>query len=276
MIKSETDFEKNFGLKPKLISTYDLIKEKPDTEPRLSDLKPLLADSEYRKKSFEEVREAFIFEYDRDKIAECLSKNEPDEEDFRYLKKLRRLGVILRSNYNFFGQSHLSPEVFVNLISNLGRYNDNYWLGSAKREQSKIYSENVMTNGNIKQVLEIDYADNRNFTEYARGMIFEIKILLKDDVFGAQNFHDLRKKIRICADSLQYAASDNLDSGVHWLFSSMLELSTELGHIHDAVLQKSLRGEGDYHDSNVKIDPSVRERFMALMPYMEKVFGITD
>lgn len=47
-----------------------------------------------------------------------------------------------------------------------------------------------------------------------------------------------------------------------------------MGDQHDVIVEKSLRGEADYDESQVVLALSVSERFNYVRPFLEKVCGV--
>ena len=89
-----------------------------------------------------------------------------------------------------------------------------------------------------------------------------------------KEFHELRKNVRLCADIMQVSAAENYQGGLHWLFSSLLELSVRLGKEHDEYIKRDLKGEIKYKKTKVEVDPHVIENFKRLKPFIKRVMGI--
>ena len=73
---------------------------------------------------------------------------------------------------------------------------------------------------------------------------------------------------------MQVLAAENYGKEPHWLFYSILQLSTELGDSHDELVQQGLQGEIDYHESMVEVNPNVVSEFYKLKPFIKKVYGL--
>ncbi len=259
------------GITPILVSRFDTIKEKPDIAPELSSFESILNTEDFRKHSFEEIREAFLFIFNEEKIRQYLTAREQTQEAFRYLKRVRRFGLILRSNYILLNATHRPPESLYRFLSLLGDYNDHYWLD--KKQNADPLLETL--DGINKLDLAIKMADDREFKKYVDDVLNRIDSLIEKGELPVAEFHELRKNIRSCADLLQVAATENYGGGIHWLFSSVLALSIRLGEQHDELLQKGLRKEIDYGEASVLVDPAIRQEFEKLKPFIKRVVGIS-
>ncbi len=226
MIKGENEYlshteEREQEKEPLLVSRFDSIKNKPDLAPSLDQFGSIFEDQSFREHSFEEVRRAFLFVYDNEKIIASLDSANKTKQDFLYLKKVRRFGLILKAQYQFLSSSHLSPERFHQFFSLLGKANDCFWL-----EEKNEFREKLLHLSSSFQIsdLTIDFADSKSFKIYATETINQIDDLIMRDELTAKDFHMLRKKIRLCADLLQNSATKDFGGNIHWLFASVLSL----------------------------------------------------
>src|SRR3989338_1768012 len=86
---------------PILVSRFTEIRNKPNLEPTIEDFSDIFSNEDNRKHSFEEVKKAFEFIFNKEKFIHSLNK-EPNKESFAYLKQVRRYRVILRDHCRFF------------------------------------------------------------------------------------------------------------------------------------------------------------------------------
>ena len=253
---------------PLTVSYFDRIKEIPDINPEVDDFSAIFDNLEYRQHCFEEIKKSFLFLYDKEKIDKSLNA-EANEEDFLYLKKVRRFGLILREGYCLLGSKHASPEPFFLFIKSLGILNDQYWFSPTKELRKEVSERNI---GNFK--LEDPSIENKAFRKYFEKLLSETKELLNEQTLSMKEFHELRKNVRLCADIMQVSAAENYQGGLHWLFSSLLELSVRLGKEHDEYIKRDLKGEIKYKKTKVEVDPHVIENFKRLKPFIKRVMGI--
>ena len=252
---------------PILITRFEDIREPVDINPTVDDFVSVFDNEEYRKHFFEEAKYSFEFALDKEKFIDNIQQ-EPNKESFKYLKKIRRLGLILKAAYRFVDSGHKcgkSLDVFTRL---LGEFNDSYWVAHSKEKVDEIVD---MIDG---LDFSVDFIDTSDFKEYALDLLSEVEDLLEKNELPIKKFHSLRKKLRNFSNFMQVLAAENYGKASHWLFYSILQLSTELGDAHDDLVQKGLKGEINYHESVVKINPQVATEFKKLKPFIEKVYGL--
>jgi hypothetical protein len=262
--------ETTLDREPILIQRFMDIKTIPDIQPPPSEFAPVLSDESSRQHSFDEAKKAFLYVFDNSKLEQHLRSEDPNEPEFKYLKRIRRIGLILRAQYRFLDASHSTPKPLQDFLSLLGDFNDRYWHPQKKKNGSKLVQalESLEEPG-----LTIDLADKASFDSFATGTGSRIQEALSEPRLPMNKFHDLRKDIRTCADLLSVAASEDYGGKVHWLFASLLALSIELGEMHDEHVQSDLRGEAKYQETVVDINPSIKAEFAKLHPFFEKVIG---
>jgi hypothetical protein len=253
---------------PVLISRFLDIREKPPISPSPEDFSEVFNNEQYRRHSFEEAKKSFDFVFDKNKFIKAI-EGEKSKQNFSYLKQVRRLGLILRASYRFMDSDHECPEDLQQFVSSLGEYNDTYKINPSKELRKNI----IAKLDNIK--FPIDFVDDAEFRRYAKNLLADTEKLLKEKVLPIDEFHTLRKRLRLFADLMQVAAAENYGGNMHWLFHSIIELSSELGRSHDDLTQEGLRGNIDYHTSIVAVDPRVAPDFKKAKPFIKKVCGLT-
>ncbi len=257
-------FETKFSPKPILVARFEEIREKPEIDPVLQDFTEGLGTDKYRQHSFEESEKAFEFVFNKENFIRCVI-NQPSEENFLYLKQVRRFGLVLKANYRFADATHLCDEKFNTFLSLLGIFNDTYWTTPSQ----KVKSDLLDTLGDFR--LSLRPIDNAGFKEYAQNILSDIDALTKESTLTAEKFHTLRKRLRLFSNFLQVAAAEHYGEGLHWLFFQMLELSTKLGKDHDELIQKTINHETVYHEFVFEMNPAIRADFKRLRPFLEKV-----
>ena len=254
--------------KPILVARFEEIRKKPEIDPSLKDFTGDLGTDTYRRYSFEEAEKAFEFVFDREKFIRCVT-DQPSEENFLYLKRVRRFGLILKANYRFANVTHLCDEKFNTFLSLLGVFNDTHWIAPSDKIKSELLN-------NLENfTFSLDPIDDAGFGEYAKSILSDIDALIKEDTLTAEKFHTLRKRFRLFSNFLQVAAAQHYGKEAHWLFFQILGLSTKLGEDHDELIQKTLNHEATYHESVFEVSPAIREDFKRLKPFLEKVFRLS-
>jgi len=252
---------------PILVTRFYDIRESVDLTPTLDDFTNILEDEDHRRHFFEEAKRSFEYVRDREKLIKCLEQ-EPSKENYKYLKNLRRFGLILKAAYRFVDSSHMCTEDLNDFLFLLGKFNDHYWVAHTKEDVRQI----VEKFDHIK--FPIDYISTKKFKEYAEKLLDDIEKLFGNRELKIRKFHSLRKKIRTFSNFMQVLAAENCGKEPHWLFYSLLSISTELGDKHDELLQKGLEGEIEYHDSVVELNPKTAEEFTKLKPFIKKMCGL--
>jgi hypothetical protein len=251
---------------PILVTRFQEIRQIPERSPNIEDFQSIFEDEQYRVHCFQEALNAFKYVYNKEKLDNYIQA-EPSKEGAKYLKQVRRYGLILKATYNFFDSEHQCPENLNSFLKNLGRYNDNYWLPESHRNDVQLAELSSLD-------MELNLAPTEEFKEHVKTTLSHIEWSFDQPVLSVENFHKLRKKIRLCANFMQVTAAEYYQQDLHWLFASLHEISDRLGKEHDELVQKGLMKEIDYHISEMEIEPADKEDFARLKPYIQKVVGI--
>jgi hypothetical protein len=252
---------------PVLVRNFLAIREAPQMEPELEKFPVSFEDSAYREHAFDEAKKSFDFILDKAEFIERI-KQESSRENLKYLKRVRRYGLILRALYQFMDAEHKCEKNLQRFLSLLGTYNDSY----------KIAPDDSLRNEILENMdgidFSIDFVDTENFKEYVADKLSRIEDLLEEQALPVNKFHYLRKRLRAFADIMQVAAAEDFGGNMHWLFHSIIELSSKLGKEHDILVQAGLTGESKYDDAVIKVDKKAASEFKRIMPFIEKACGI--
>ncbi|MBI5221009.1 MAG: hypothetical protein HY978_04235 [Candidatus Liptonbacteria bacterium] len=82
-----------------------------------------------------------------------------------------------------------------------------------------------------------------------------------------EDFHKLRRRIRLFQGILQVPAAENVGHVQHWLFFCLRQLSVRLGEIHDEYLRCRL-------DTPVPLENWVADQYLSAEPYLKASFKI--
>lgn len=252
---------------PILVSRFTEIRNKPNLEPTIEDFSDIFSNEDNRKHSFEEVKKAFEFIFNKEKFIHSLNK-EPNKESFAYLKQVRRYRVILRDHCRFFSSKHKSAEALNKFLYFLGQCNDRYWVVQSE----EIKQETIIHIDNIEFPIEFD--DTDGFIRHIVNELSEIQEIFKEKKLPVATFHLLRKKIRLFGNLVQIPALENLRKSQHWLCSSLFEISKEMGDQHDDLVAKGLSGEIDYDQAVLEVSSRILSEFERLKPFIEKICGL--
>ncbi len=250
-----------------LLTYFERIKRKPNISPSLNGLSDVFS-KKYRRHCFNEARRAFFLFLSKRKVERFL-KCKPSRDRGKYLKKVRRLGIILIVMYIFFDKTHKCPKNLGKFLTELGRYNDRYWIDNSNGSGVHLSIAKL----NFRE-MTLNPASNKDVKKYASRRLSRIRKSLERTKFLAQEFHVLRKNVRSFASLLQVAAAENHRGSLHWLFVSLLNLSSELGDKHDKLVVCDLQGKAEYHLSTVTIGKTFFRRFKRIDPFIKKVLGL--
>lgn len=257
----------NTKSEPILVTRFSDIRKRPEVNPTEDDFEDIFGSEGYREHCFEEAKKAFEFVFDRDKFILNI-KSEPNEESFSYLKKVRRYGLVLKAAYRFCDISHRCGEALNHFLFLLGEYNDSYWLSPKSEIRDEILN-------NLDDFdLSVNLIDTEKFKEYTKSILSQAETLSQETKLHMEEFHRLRKRLRLLSNFMQVAAAENCGGDLHWLFYSIFRLSAQLGDIHDDYVQKGLRGEIEYKELSVEVDPNIARKFNELKPLIEKVCAL--
>ncbi len=252
---------------PVLVKNFDAIRVRPNIHPKPEDFSDNFSSLENRQHVFKESRKSFEFVFSKDKFVEHINKPF-NKESFRYLKQVRRFGLILRAVYRFLDKKHTTVEKLQKFISLLGKYNDSYEL----LPPEDLKQELLDCLDGIE--FPVDFVDTKEFHEYTRNLITETENLATKTVLPIEDFHTLRKRLRMLADLLQVSAAEDLGGNTHWLFHSIIDISSELGQEHDEIVQRSLTKKINYADQKIKLGPRIAPDFQKIKPYLQKICGL--
>lgn len=253
--------------KPILVSRFGDIRKKPEINPTIGNFSDIFSDEQYRQHSFEEAKKSFEFIFDKKKVVYHLNQ-EPNEESFSYLKLVRRYGLVLGDIYRFVNSSHMRAEKLHQFLGFLGKYNDSYWVSVSNEAKQGVID-------NLDDIeFPINFASTPEFKEYTTRILSDVKMFLGERVLSIDRFHALRKRFRSLADFLQIAAAEDYGGNLHYLFYSVIELSSEMGKQHDDLVERKLRGEIDYEKSTLEVNPHIVSEFARIEPFIKRVCGL--
>ncbi len=262
-----SESELNTDKPPILVENFDILREKPNIKPNLEDCEEIFQPLD-REHYFNEALKAFLYVFDHEKFIQVLT-GQRNAENLAYLKQVRRFGLILKSHYKFFDKAHYAPQNLQDFLQNLGEFNDHYNNSSSDDEVEQTLLVNF-TEGDF----EFDADDGEGFKKYVKGIFKSIKSEFKDEVITIEEFHKLRKNIRLFANLLQVPAAENLNSDIHWLFTSLHDIHVRLGQEHDEYVQQHIAQEINYHDTEHELNPKDKKRFKKLKPFIKRAVGI--
>lgn len=219
--------------------------------------------AENRTTLFSLAQESWQSVFEPEVITQSLSEvNQLEVGDFRYIKFIRRFGVVLGSAYRAFDLSHLTPHSLHEFLKSLGKINDAQNTPLLE-EQKKIAAER------LKDLIQdsnqsLDPAPDSSFAAYVDQVLIGIETAARERELPVKTFHTIRKDIRGLMNLLRISLVVDFDEMRFGTFKYLLDLNRKLGEDHDLVIARSLRGEVDYDSSQLPISSDIAERiFMA-------------
>ncbi|MCF7833658.1 MAG: hypothetical protein K9L98_00830 [Candidatus Pacebacteria bacterium] len=246
---------------------FHYIKEKPNIQPQESEFSDIFDDPKYREYCFNQAKASFKFVFNKELIKSHLNKS-ANKESLKYLKEIRRYGIILKGVYKFTGDTYKCSDNLKSFLYNLGQYNDTYWISSDKEKSKKVLDSLD------DLVPSINFATTESFREYANKVMSKIDFLVRQQKLNVKQFHDLRKKLRSFADLFQIPASEDLEGKMHWLFSSMIRISFDLGKYHNELVKEKLESNTNLDGKEIILNNNIIEEFAELRPFIVRVCGL--
>lgn len=234
----------------------------------LENISPVFSSKEHLQAYFEEVLQSWQFIYDENKVRKAIQTAE-DEVSQKYLKTVRRYGLVFKASYKFFHHDHYAPDSLQNFVKIIGDFNDH--IHDPKRH---FYALNLLSSNTLAELNSENFTyeatTHEAFIMYVQKTIDDIEGLIDKDILSVIDFHKLRKKIRLIMNVLQIPASNNLDSPVHHLFLIFYKISKQMGDQHDEIVQETIGNPELYSQHTVLISPQIRSDFERAKKYLLK------
>jgi len=186
------------------------------------------------------------------------TSNPPDSEPLRklqmYFKNVRKAGMYLRTTFIFFDQAHEDPERLHTFVWQLGQFNDKFLFPEQSSAHAEILKKQLALNENWAH-FDIRPDSSENVLNVSSFPLYRLRALLESSQLKAEEFHELRKKLRLFANIYTLSAKKSHDVGIQQMKAVLLEINEELGTINDAMVQDEIRGIQPY-DANVLTIPT--------------------
>lgn len=200
-------------------------------------------------------------------LASTVSQRTNLKDARKYLKDLRKAGLMLKSAQRLTDKQRDLPENFDAFLKQLGKVNDSWKFDE--------FTENIKTLLGITQKglelkpfgpLSVEESTNR-----IKFIIKKINTYLDEIKLDITDYHRLRKYLRHIMNLFQLkAALDPKQLPVIQTFQYLRDLSSDLGDIHDNVVHSHLMGQKNYHQSTVELPHKLKERITAFVRALEK------
>ena len=242
------------GVVPLLVSRFEQIRQAPSADVTLENMPIVFGESSYREHCFDEAKNSWLTVFNKEKVLRAVT-SDPKEEYFRYLKDIRKFGLILKSGYRFFGKTHMCPDGLDTFVRNIGRYNDHYWSSSTK---SPFPADTMEALDHLDgESLSISYGTTEEFKAYAEGVFLRIESVLhgRAKSISVRDLHSLRKCVRLFSNIMQVPAAEHVTEPQHLLFHRLYNLSGTLASVRDNQADGTATDQINKDELMVDIDP---------------------
>lgn len=213
--------------------------------------------------TFREAQRAWHYVYHVSTIRSSLQS--PSETSYRYLKLVRKYGLILKAHYKFFHQQHSCPENLYSFLTTLGLHADYYSSPERQPIATKLLNSNL---DSLEAKMPYSTTSPKGYSRYSGSLISEIQLLLEKDTLDIYEFHRFRRRIRLFMNIFQVPAAKFLNSPSHLIFYKLHELSSALGKRHDAILQ--LKITQNITTQTEQLDNETKKEVTTLLPTLSQ------
>lgn len=183
---------------------------------------------------------------------------------FKYFKEVRKAAQYLRTTYLIFDRAHEEPESFHTFVWNLGQLKDTFWIPEKSNAHVSILANLLSFSANWE-----DFTIRPDSIEmilvYAKQPLDRARALVEQGELPAEDFHHLRKKLRLFANIYTLAVKYGRLGKVKEMKDLLVEINDELGDINDEMVNKSLLGEKRYEENVVSLGFSLAQKITALL-----------
>ncbi len=245
--------------KPMLTAYFDGIRNVKSERPDFAEIKPVFASKSYRDHAYREARVLWDYEFNEDKLMQFLEQD-PSDENYIYLKELRKAGLVLKS-MNLFMLKDLEPARSFNVfVTHLGKFNDRYW-----KKGRVSAAEKVKDDLSGIAIARAETRSDEEFIDYCESKLAQMIGLFENQELPEEEFHQLRKDIRAFAQLMLVPAAENPEGPELWIFRSLDKLSGSFG---------KARNDFDKASEVLQVDPKDKEKFMNVLPLLKKSLGL--
>jgi len=185
-------------------------------------------------------------------------------DHFAYIKHTRKFGLILRSAYRMFDNSHEFPGGFGSLLYQMGQVTD------TKRGFKPDYPHSVPEMVKmIRESPDTNYqftpSEPEGFYRQYREVIVTIEQALSKTYLSLDEYHDLRRKrLRHLLNVFQLAGINNMDPEIIGIFGFIHSIDKQIGDQKDCFEELEWSGQ---EVGPIMISPKIRsqlERFIEI------------
>jgi CHAD domain-containing protein len=195
----------------------------------------------------------------------------PNAKDQRYLRKVRRHALVVKTTLDLFGEEKSCPKKFRLFVRTLGQIND---AVSANQMQRAAHHAETIKEWLPRPTTICKIGSTRpGATEKVRRnfdhIVTKIETRLTSRLLPAQDFHDLRKDIRKIFHAIRIydviVPSRRYQQGRRYLHA----LNDQLGELHDKLVLGELAGALRYQKQRVGVSPHFRSAMLRVTKSLE-------
>ncbi|GEM_PF-1984959 len=212
-----------------------------------------------------------IFLENLQKYKKLIAIAEPSEDEraelsaiFKYFKDVRKASQYLRTAYITFDVAHEEPENFHSFVWQLGQLKDTF-----KYPEKSIPHADILAN-----ILSapVSWGENQlrpdaieKILDYARQPLDRARTLIQEETLSAEDFHHLRKKLRVFSIIYTLAVKYGRLGKVKEMKELLVKINDDLGDINDEMVQRSVEGIQRYEEHSVTLEQQVRRNIQLVL-----------
>jgi hypothetical protein len=182
---------------------------------------------------------------------------------FKYFKDVRKAAMYLRTTFLFFDLAHEEPEGFHTFVWQLGQLKDTFYYPDRAVAHASILIELLSVDEAWGQfVVRPDTVENS--LKAVQAPFDRIKRLLELEEYPAEDYHHLRKKLRLFANIYTIAVKYGRLGKVKELKDLLIEINDELGETNDELVDAALRGDKPYQENIITLPQELRAKIKQL------------
>lgn len=197
---------------------------------------------------------------------EVLSQNEANELNaiFKYFKEVRKAAQYLRTIYLLFDVAHEEPEHFHTFVWQLGQLKDTFKYPLKALPHAAILA-NVISQSSHWGDFSVRPDTAEQILDFAQQPLLRVRRLIEHSELPAEDFHQLRKKLRLFTNIYTLAVKYGRLGRVKEMKDLLVQLNDELGDINDIMVERAVSGEHRYEENIVTLDPSLQTKIRDLL-----------
>lgn len=182
----------------------------------------------------------------------------------RFFKTVRKASMYLRTMYLFFDVAHEEPERLHTFVWQLGQFNDTFMYPDKSDAHARILNIQLEPDVSWGEFSIIPDTPDRAMGMAAQPLERALT-LLESPQLAAEEFHQLRKKLRLFANVYTVASRGMADEATRHLKDLLVGINEELGAINDEMVSASIRGERRYEEHVVSLPEGLKTAIRALL-----------